>query len=165
MFFQRSSTVYNPFLYAWLNDNFHKEFRSVIPFVFKLFDWCRQLRPNGNQNNNNDEFDDEENRDPGKFVQNQFLMTSFPVVAKQSNQIEQSTCVDYLSNKCSTANSSPVQNGEKSEITEFVVPTVMQAHKQQHNVRNDKYVVVVDENQSLLHKNVLVNSEAYQRKN
>lgn len=27
-----SSTVYNPFLYAWMNDNFRKEFRAVIPF-------------------------------------------------------------------------------------------------------------------------------------
>jgi len=26
-----SSTVYNPFLYAWMNDNFRKEFRRVFP--------------------------------------------------------------------------------------------------------------------------------------
>jgi neuropeptide Y receptor len=26
-----SSTVYNPFLYAWMNDNFRKEFRRVLP--------------------------------------------------------------------------------------------------------------------------------------
>jgi len=28
-----SSTVYNPFLYAWMNDNFRKEFRRVLPFL------------------------------------------------------------------------------------------------------------------------------------
>lgn len=27
-----SSTCYNPFLYAWLNDNFRKEFKQVLPF-------------------------------------------------------------------------------------------------------------------------------------
>lgn len=26
-----SSTCYNPFLYAWLNDNFRKEFKLVLP--------------------------------------------------------------------------------------------------------------------------------------
>ena len=29
-----SSTIYNPFLYAWMNENFKKEFRSVLPFFF-----------------------------------------------------------------------------------------------------------------------------------
>ncbi|XP_050672108.1 prolactin-releasing peptide receptor-like [Leptidea sinapis] len=27
-----ASTCYNPFLYAWLNDNFRKEFKQVLPF-------------------------------------------------------------------------------------------------------------------------------------
>lgn len=27
-----SSTCYNPFLYAWLNENFRKEFKTVLPF-------------------------------------------------------------------------------------------------------------------------------------
>ncbi|XP_070212634.1 prolactin-releasing peptide receptor-like [Littorina saxatilis] len=29
-----SSTVYNPFLYAWINDNFKKEFKKVLPCLF-----------------------------------------------------------------------------------------------------------------------------------
>ena len=33
-----SSTVYNPFLYAWMNDNFRKEFRRVFP--------CLRMPPN-----------------------------------------------------------------------------------------------------------------------
>ncbi|XP_013419052.1 prolactin-releasing peptide receptor [Lingula anatina] len=28
-----SSTIYNPFLYAWMNENFRKEFKQVPPFV------------------------------------------------------------------------------------------------------------------------------------
>ncbi|CAF1533775.1 unnamed protein product [Rotaria magnacalcarata] len=31
-----SSTVYNPFLYSWLNDNFRKEFQQIIPCLFKI---------------------------------------------------------------------------------------------------------------------------------
>jgi hypothetical protein len=34
-----SSTIYNPFLYTWLNDNFRKEFQQILPCVFKLC-WC-----------------------------------------------------------------------------------------------------------------------------
>jgi hypothetical protein len=34
-----SSTVYNPFLYSWLNDNFRKEFQQIIPCLFKIC-WC-----------------------------------------------------------------------------------------------------------------------------
>jgi len=30
-----SSTVYNPFLYAWMNDNFRKEFRRVFPCLMR----------------------------------------------------------------------------------------------------------------------------------
>ncbi|ESO90981.1 hypothetical protein LOTGIDRAFT_73358, partial [Lottia gigantea] len=29
-----SSTIYNPFLYAWMNDNFKKEFRQILPCLF-----------------------------------------------------------------------------------------------------------------------------------
>ncbi|CAO1444275.1 unnamed protein product [Diamesa hyperborea] len=29
-----SSVVYNPFLYAWLNENFRKEFKQILPCIF-----------------------------------------------------------------------------------------------------------------------------------
>ncbi|XP_064630394.1 prolactin-releasing peptide receptor-like [Lineus longissimus] len=29
-----SSAIYNPFLYAWMNENFRKEFKQVLPFLF-----------------------------------------------------------------------------------------------------------------------------------
>lgn len=29
-----SSVIYNPFLYAWLNENFRKEFRQILPCFF-----------------------------------------------------------------------------------------------------------------------------------
>ena len=29
-----SSTIYNPFLYAWMNENFQKEFKHVLPRLF-----------------------------------------------------------------------------------------------------------------------------------
>jgi len=34
-----SSTIYNPFLYSWLNDNFRKEFQQILPCLFKIC-WC-----------------------------------------------------------------------------------------------------------------------------
>lgn len=43
MNFSRSSTIYNPFLYAWLNDNFRKEFRLILPWIFRLLKWCSNL--------------------------------------------------------------------------------------------------------------------------
>lgn len=43
-----SSTIYNPFLYSWLNDNFRKEFQQILPCVFKLC-WCLNRRNTTNQ--------------------------------------------------------------------------------------------------------------------
>ena len=38
-----SSTIYNPFLYSWLNDNFRKEFQEILPCLFKFCScFCRQ---------------------------------------------------------------------------------------------------------------------------
>lgn len=31
-----ASTCYNPFLYAWLNENFRKEFKDILPCCFRL---------------------------------------------------------------------------------------------------------------------------------
>ncbi|CAF1379008.1 unnamed protein product, partial [Didymodactylos carnosus] len=39
-----SSTIYNPFLYAWLNDNFRKEFQQIVPWFFKLCVCCNTRR-------------------------------------------------------------------------------------------------------------------------
>ena len=38
-----SSTIYNPFLYAWMNDNFKKEFKTVIPCLFSSSSGHRSL--------------------------------------------------------------------------------------------------------------------------
>jgi hypothetical protein len=38
-----SSTIYNPFLYSWLNDNFRKEFQQILPCFFKIC-WCLNRR-------------------------------------------------------------------------------------------------------------------------
>ena len=38
-----SSTVYNPFLYSWLNDNFRKEFQAILPCLFQI---CSCFRGN-----------------------------------------------------------------------------------------------------------------------
>ena len=38
-----SSTVYNPFLYSWLNDNFRKEFQQIVPCLFQIC-WCLNRR-------------------------------------------------------------------------------------------------------------------------
>jgi hypothetical protein len=38
-----SSTIYNPFLYSWLNDNFRKEFQQIVPCLFKVC-WCLNRR-------------------------------------------------------------------------------------------------------------------------
>ena len=48
-----SSTCYNPFLYAWLNDSFRKEFQMVLPCFKDVSDslprgqWCSERTCNG----------------------------------------------------------------------------------------------------------------------
>lgn len=40
-----SSTIYNPFLYAWMNENFRKEFNDVIPHLIScVICRCRDVR-------------------------------------------------------------------------------------------------------------------------
>jgi hypothetical protein len=46
---QRSSTIYNPFLYAWLNENFRKEFRLIIPCAFRIVRLCRRKGAKGEE--------------------------------------------------------------------------------------------------------------------
>lgn len=50
-----SSTIYNPFLYSWLNDNFRKEFQQILPCLFKLCVCFQSDRSSSltNTNNNN----------------------------------------------------------------------------------------------------------------
>lgn len=58
-----SSTIYNPFLYTWLNENFRKEFRQVIPCIFSISRWAEsktgtgQTQPPTRQNYNKQGFD------------------------------------------------------------------------------------------------------------
>lgn len=46
-----SSTCYNPFLYAWLNENFRKEFKTVLPFLndSAMCQMCDTARPKSNE--------------------------------------------------------------------------------------------------------------------
>ncbi|XP_013192791.1 prolactin-releasing peptide receptor [Amyelois transitella] len=50
-FIAMSSTCYNPFLYAWLNENFRKEFKQILPclgaFVTKSKRKCNQSERTG----------------------------------------------------------------------------------------------------------------------
>lgn len=56
-----SSTIYNPFLYAWLNDNFRKEFRLILPWIFTAIKWCSKA----------DHIEEDEiNFDRSKFINN-----------------------------------------------------------------------------------------------
>ncbi len=41
-----SSTCYNPFLYAWLNENFRKEFKQVLPCFGTSSSTLSSMAPN-----------------------------------------------------------------------------------------------------------------------
>lgn len=59
-----SSTIYNPFLYAWLNDNFRKEFRLILPWIFRAIKWSSKSDPMENIN------EEESNIEFSKYVVN-----------------------------------------------------------------------------------------------
>lgn len=42
--FAMSSVIYNPFLYAWLNENFRKEFKQILPCLFVNISTHRELK-------------------------------------------------------------------------------------------------------------------------
>ena len=48
-----SSTIYNPFLYSWLNENFRKEFQQIVPCLFNICSCFNQYRSNTTIVNNN----------------------------------------------------------------------------------------------------------------
>ena len=39
---ERSKSTHNPFLYGWMNDNFQKEFRMLLPCLFTMFSGGRR---------------------------------------------------------------------------------------------------------------------------
>lgn len=51
-----SSVIYNPFLYAWLNENFRKEFKQILPcFFLKISGNSHETRRSILLNTKNDE--------------------------------------------------------------------------------------------------------------
>jgi hypothetical protein len=51
-----SSVIYNPFLYAWLNENFRKEFKQILPcFFLKISGNSHETRKSVLLNTKNDE--------------------------------------------------------------------------------------------------------------
>ncbi|XP_012166824.1 prolactin-releasing peptide receptor-like [Bombus affinis] len=61
-----SSTCYNPFLYAWLNDNFRKEFKQVLP--------CFPKAINGYTPRNTEEFQNNKECSGNNTIQESLLL-------------------------------------------------------------------------------------------
>ncbi len=86
----RSSTIYNPFLYAWLNDNFRKEFRLILPCLFKSTRcWCKSF---GNEDGIDDECDNGLNNDNDRF-ESARLMTVGPASNIQAKLAKKQTLI------------------------------------------------------------------------
>lgn len=79
-----SSTCYNPFLYAWLNDNFRKEFKQVLP-CFKNY-----RRFPGSQNTGRVGWRSERTCNGNETCQETLLPTS-SIVMNTSRQTEMSS--------------------------------------------------------------------------
>lgn len=80
-----SSTCYNPFLYAWLNENFRKEFKTVLPFLneSRMCQICEAPRGRSNE-------PDQQTPQPG--CSHQDGKTSI----EPTNQRERATSVKYV---------------------------------------------------------------------
>lgn len=82
-----SSTCYNPFLYAWLNENFRKEFKQVLP--------CINQRNHHNSNNGRERLRNERTCNNGhETLQETLLGTTTQTKVSQTEIIPRGPTVD-----------------------------------------------------------------------
>jgi neuropeptide Y receptor len=86
-----SSTIYNPFLYAFMNENFKKEFRQVLPFLFSRSGRAYQ-NGNATQYTNVDSHAENIRLQP-------FRETGEPVVNKAEENCKTNECEELLDKK------------------------------------------------------------------
>jgi hypothetical protein len=68
--FAMSSVIYNPLIYAWLNENFRKEFKQILPCTFYYFTSHRELKAARNlQGSNSNRNDKTNSRNTEKTIQ------------------------------------------------------------------------------------------------
>jgi hypothetical protein len=117
-----SSTIYNPFLYAWLNDNFRKEFRLLLPCFFKITDYCRReavaAATNADQLIDNDEEERfEKTRLMSAITTNQ-VVTSTSAEDNNSNKTRKESVL--MMNNSNSKKTSTVTNKNACENMETV---------------------------------------------
>lgn len=73
-FIAMSSTCYNPFLYAWLNENFRKEFKQILPCLGALV--AKKSKKKYNQSERTDMFRSEKTCNGNDTVQESLLTST-----------------------------------------------------------------------------------------
>lgn len=81
-----SSTCYNPFLYAWLNENFRKEFKQILPCLGALV--TKRSKKNFNQSEKTGMFRSEKTCNGNETIQESLLTSTVNKVPSVRYKIE-----------------------------------------------------------------------------
>ncbi|XP_041987321.1 prolactin-releasing peptide receptor-like [Aricia agestis] len=93
-FIAMSSTCYNPFLYAWLNENFRKEFKQILPCLGALV--TKKSKRNFNQSEKTGMYRSEKTCNGNETIQESLLTSTVNKVPSVRYKIQDETMKVYL---------------------------------------------------------------------
>ncbi|CAG4950828.1 prolactin-releasing peptide receptor-like [Colias croceus] len=132
-FIAMSSTCYNPFLYAWLNENFRKEFKQILPCLGALV--TKKSKRNFNQSDRTGMYRSEKTCNGNETVQESLLTSTINKMPSVRYKIELNDTVKVYEDDVDNVSpdekpDNPSPNEDCVKMYMFVDKTVVTSDKE-----------------------------------